>query len=247
MNQQEELELLIKENKKRFTTTIILVIIFCFILLIVFIIKDSKNYKINYPDIEWHVLQKNQQNYDINGSKSDKNNLDNSLSYNKHFDDSLKNSLKDKVKRIDKNLKDIIPTSQIIKKNKNSLIIKHNNPSIKKEFKKKEIENNIKLNSKSKEKVNPKEILEGKIITKSNNLENKVFIQIGAFINKNHALQQIKFLKKNGILSNLSIINTSKGELYKVKIGSFKNKFQAQDFLNKKLNLININGIIVDK
>lgn len=258
MNQREELNSLIKRGRRRIIGSIFLVFLLIFVLIVIFIRTGNKKNSVNTHssehnrlNINWHVKQKNIKN-DLQKEQTSKEKiLTNVVSlnfplyfyYSGLMAEFLNNEKLDLFfTSSNNNFSNLFSNDVSITPNKDINIVTNIKNPIKHQNSKK------KTYKKTYKKLTPQEILDGKTNVNSrytNTSSNSSFIiQTGAFFNKNKALSQINTLNQHKINANLLVVNTTKGELNRVRIGPFKIKSQAFEVL-KQLKSINIDAIMV--
>lgn len=94
-------------------------------------------------------------------------------------------------------------------------------------------------------KLTPQEILNGKAGNTVNDPTHLV-IQAGAFMNRGQAETQRAKLAQQGIVSQIHSAKTSKGDVYRVRIGPFSSKQEAQKTLDN-IHSKGFDGILVTK
>lgn len=97
----------------------------------------------------------------------------------------------------------------------------------------------------SNKKLTPQEILNGKAGNTVNDSTHLV-IQAGAFMNRGQAETQRAKLAQQGIVSQIHSAKTSKGDVYRVRIGPFSSRQEAQKTLDN-IHSKGFDGILVTK
>lgn len=103
--------------------------------------------------------------------------------------------------------------------------------------------------------MSPQDILDGKLPPSAANLgrqtqvlaaTGKVMIQVAALTDATKAIELKERLSTLGITANISQVNTSKGNISRVRVGPFARKLEAEKTL-QRLNSAGIDGIVVSQ